>query len=110
MTCVELMDIPDVRAEALSDFGPDQQVAINKLSDTLGFMWRKGLLTRYPAPPDTATLARYAYQWLGDAKSKPAPSPVVYATPKKKPSFLVREYDDGIMIEFDSFTVMVKQK
>ena len=60
-SCAQLMDIHEVRKAAIAEFGgPDDDVrfASNKLSDALGFMWRRGLLTRYPAP-------LIAVQWRG---------------------------------------------
>ncbi len=80
MTCVDLMDIPDTRNEALAEYGKDIRIATNKLSDALGLTWRRNLLVRYPAPRETNTLARYAYSWdfKQDAQeSVPIPSPVV---------------------------------
>lgn len=50
MTCVDLMDIPEIRNEALAEYGKDIRIATNKLSDALGLMWRRNLLVRYPAP------------------------------------------------------------
>lgn len=64
LTCVDLMDRNDVRAEALKEFGGkerDVRQATNKLSDALGFMWRRGLLTRFPAPKGSHSLARFSY-------------------------------------------------
>ena len=55
------MDIPEIREEALAEYGKDIRIATNKLSDALGLMWRRNLLVRYPAPRETNTLARYAY-------------------------------------------------
>ena len=48
MTAPELMDTAEVRKVAISRFGGDIQTTINKLSDTLGFMWRRGVVVRYP--------------------------------------------------------------
>ena len=58
MTCVDLMDNYEVEQEALHEFGEDKRQATNKLSDVLGFMWRRGLLNRYPYSGDQ--MARYA--------------------------------------------------
>lgn len=80
MTCVDLMDIPEIRNEALAEYGKDIRIATNKLSDALGLMRRRNLLVRYPAPRESNTLARYAYSWdfKQDAQeSVPIPSPVV---------------------------------
>lgn len=61
VTCVDLMDIPEIRKEAFAEYGEDIRTATNKLSDALGLMWRRNLLVRYPAPRETNTLVRYAY-------------------------------------------------
>lgn len=49
-TCAMLMDRFDIRSAACARFGDDIRVATYKLSNLLGFMWRKGLLLRSPAP------------------------------------------------------------
>lgn len=113
LTCVELMDMPDIRKEALQEFGGrdrDVRQATNKLSDALGFMWRRGLLTRYHAPASSTSLARFSYIWdkKEDARPvEPTPSP---KSLRKKVGFVVNEYGDGIMIEFEKFIVLVRPK
>lgn len=109
MTCVDLMDIPEVREEAIAEYGKDIRIATNKLSDALGLMWRRGILTRYPAPREANTLARYAYVWDAsqDAQeSAPIPSPTI----SRKSTFNIAEQDGGVFIEFDKFTVFIKSK
>lgn len=61
MTCAMLMDLANVRQAACERFGADVREATNRLSDLLGFMWRRGLLHRYTAPFNQGSLARYAY-------------------------------------------------
>ena len=56
-TAAMLMERVEVRNAATERFGKDIQVAINKLSDRLGFMWRRGVLDRLAAPP-TRTMSR----------------------------------------------------
>ena len=113
LTCAKLMDDSKIREEALKEFGgPDRDVqqASNKLSDALGFMWRRGLLTRFPAGKDDRSMARYSYVWdkKEDARPiEPTPSPVVT---KGKMGFLVNEYGDGVLIEFEKFVVWVRPK
>lgn len=107
LTCVDLMDHSEVEQEAFSEFGGDKQHAANKLSDTLGFMWRRGLLNRYPYSGDQ--MARYAYAWIETAKDTPPAEPVT--TPRKaKTGVTVQEREDGIMIEFDKFFVFIRPK
>lgn len=59
VTCVDLMDTPEVREAAVAEYGKDIRTATNKVSDALGFMWRRNLLIRYPAPAGPSTLARW---------------------------------------------------
>lgn len=57
LTCVDLMEVDEIRREANKEFGKEE--ATNRLSDALGFMWRRELLTQLPrlkpALPDTLT-------------------------------------------------------
>lgn len=110
MTCVELMEKADVRKQAKLDFGDlDVQLLTNKVSDALGFMWRRGLLTRFPAPRESHSLARFSYIWdkKEDARPvEPVPSPVI----SKKTGFIVSEYGDGVLVEFERFTVLIRPK
>lgn len=58
------MEIDEIRSEAVSEFGgPEGNVrqATNKVSDVLGFMWRRNLVVRYPAPKTETSFARYVY-------------------------------------------------
>jgi hypothetical protein len=107
------MDIPEIRKEAVAEFGgssKDVRVATNKLSDALGFMWRRGLLTRYPAPRTDLSLARYAYSWAGDTSaepSRPIPPPIRSIG---KTAVSIKEHEEGVEIEFDKFIVYIKPK
>jgi hypothetical protein len=113
ITCVDLMDIPEIRKEAVAEFGgPDKdvRVATNKLSDTLGFMWRRGLLTRYPAPQSERSLARFAYAWAStksEPSTRPIPPPVRSVG---KSAINIKEHEEGVEIEFDKFIIYIKPK
>lgn len=113
LTCVDLMDMNDVRSEAMKEFGGrerDIRQATNKLSDALGFMWRRGLLTRFPAPKGSQSLARFSYVWdkKEDARPvEPVPSP---KSLHRKTGFIVSEYGDGVMVEFEKFIVLINPK
>lgn len=107
-TCVDLMDIHEVEVAALKEFGGDKRQATNKLSDTLGFMWRRGLLTRYPSSGEGGQMARYAYVWSEQPNARKVaavPSPI-----HAKTGFIVSEREDGVSIEFDKFFVFIKSK
>lgn len=109
-TCVALMDVPEIRAAALAEYGKDVRVATNKVSDALGLMWRRGLITKYPAPSEQGTLSRYAYIWP-KAKQKPSPETVSpLPSLQGKTGVNITETDGGVLIEFDKFTVFVKPK
>lgn len=59
LTCVELIDFPEVRKYAADT---------NKVSDYLGHMYRRGFLRRYPS--QGVGFARWAYSWK-DPKIEP---------------------------------------
>lgn len=109
MTCADLLLDAAVFNAAMSRWGNDRVKAGEKLSDTLGFMWRRGVLDRFPAPP-SHSLARYAYALknkFNDAGdyAKIEPSPV-----KNKGDMTVVERDGEVIIELVNFTIVVKPK
>lgn len=112
LTCVDLMENREVEDTAMQEFGGDKRHATNKLSDTLGFMWRRGVLTRYPASGDRTQMARFGYKWSEQEEAPPKPLKSV-PQPRslsKKTGVVVTEQDDGVVIEFDKFTVVIKPK
>jgi len=113
MTCVNLMDINEIRKEAVKEYGGDDKdvrIATNKLSDLLGFMWRRGLLTRYPAAQEGASLARWAYIWDKKDNARPA-EPVPSPSSNGKTGARITELEDGsVEIEFDKFSITIKPK
>ena len=108
VTCVDLMDDPTIRATALAEYGEDLRVTTNKVSDALGLMWRRNLLTRYPAPRENSTFTRYAYIW-DKSKDTITPAPVPSPTPSSVHANII-EQDGGVLIEFDKFSVFVKPR
>ncbi len=98
MTCNDLWDADMKLRELEKERGADA------VSDMLGFMWRKGLLVRYPAPRTSTSFARFAYTWKEDPPAnvfpiKPPDAPLVH-----KPNLKITETKDGIVIELDSIT------
>lgn len=69
LTAPDLMGIPDVFTAVVNRWGDDKVKAAEKLSNTLGFMWRRGALDRFPAPP-SHSMARYAYAKAGKLDAK----------------------------------------
>lgn len=106
VTCNELYDMPAVRKHAAS---------ANRVSDYLGNLWRKGLLTRLPAPRTDRSSARWMYQWKG--RTEPihavAYEPIEYK-PKgmlySKPTMEITEEGGVITIELTSMTITIRPK
>jgi len=61
LDCNALFDMPSIRAHART---------VNRVSDYLGNMWRKGDVIRVPAPPIKGTRARWAYAWKGRVQAR----------------------------------------
>jgi len=63
ITSVEAFDNNDVRRFAET---------VNKVSDTLGHMWRRGdMVDRFPAPKQFNSQAKFSYQWKPEPKAAP---------------------------------------
>jgi hypothetical protein len=107
MTCADLMAVPTVFNAALNRWGQDKVKASEKLSDTLGFMWRRGVLDRFPAPP-SLSMARYAYAIAG--KFDHIGEPITPPLTKHKGDLTVVEKDGEVIIEMKNFTIVVKPK
>ena len=115
LTCVDLFEQQDVRS-LVED--------ANRVSDYLGHMWRRGLLSRYPAPKDGNTMARYAYSWKDPKKQAPAqrnPTPQLRVLPTartaaaaapvaQKQQMSVEQTDAGIVIDLPNLTLTIKTK
>lgn len=110
MTCTELMEFDDVRTAATEEYGQDVQLATNKLSDVLGFMWRRDVLLRHPAPRGSSGKARYAYSGPTDKPDVAPPLPPPSSLKKKKPVFTITESDTDVTIEFDNVTLIVRRR
>lgn len=112
MTCAELMEVPEIREAAVEKFGSNIQVATNKLSDILGFLWRRASIARFDAPP-SRSMARYAYGYLNkpEARNDEPPKPLSPPIPLHvKPSFRITEKNGDVVIDFPSFTITVTPK
>ena len=99
MDCNKLFEDPEVRNHAAS---------ANRVSDYLGNMWRKGLLTRLPA--EGGSKAKWAYLW----KENTPPGIVgVHHTTKllvERPTVIITEDGATIQIEMPELTTLIKQK
>lgn len=111
LTCVDLMDNPNVRAEAINRWGKDIQYATEKLSDMLGYMWKKNVLDRYPYA-GTRTRARYCYT-KKDAPAVEEAEPIPYVPQEKtktknKGNMGIVEKDGELVITLKEFTIVIR--
>jgi hypothetical protein len=109
LTAAQLMDISTVKQAATERYGKDVQTTTNKLSDMLGFMWRRGVVKRYDATEAT-TKARYAY---GKKERAIAPALSAISPPTRltaiKPTFTITESDNEVTIAFENVTILVRK-
>lgn len=104
VTAPELMELAEVREAAIRRFGGDLQTATNKLSDTLGFMWRRLVLTRFTMPATGAHRARYGYTLsaqpapgMQEMPPPSSPTPFVKASAEAVPVKITREGDKTVI-------------
>ena len=109
ITVAELMEIPSVRTAAIEKFGADIQVSTNKLSDMLGFMWRRGVLERYPAS-SSITMARFAYMLKEAASTEPKAIPNAKPRPVSNRILCTDLVDGSVQIDFEHFSIVVKPR
>jgi hypothetical protein len=88
---------------------------VNRVSDYLGNMWRKGEVVRLPAPRHETNRSRWMYMWKG---RRPAPPPtmdqaVVFADKKmllQRPSIEISESGDTVTIELPNWVLTIKSR
>ena len=83
----------------------------NRVSDYLGGLWRKGLVTRQRADPESDTKARWVYAWKGNKGPKMLDA--IEYTPKviaDRPSVLITEQGNVITLEFPNLVISIRQK
>jgi hypothetical protein len=101
LDCQTLFDMPAVRQHAAS---------VNRVSDYLGGLWRKGLVVRVPAAKEGSSRARWAYEWKGS--KGPRLHAVEYA-PRilaDRPTVLITEEGNAITLEFPNLIISIRQK
>ena len=101
LTSAELYDMAAIKEHAAS---------ANRVSDYLGNLWRKGVVTRMAADKSDASRSRWAYEWKGQRGAK------VYGTeynPKvllDRPTVLITEEGREITLEFQHLSITIRQK
>lgn len=113
LTCVELFDHPDVKRFADS---------VNRVSDYLGHMYRRGLLGREPAPKTTNSQAKWGYFWKNRAEvvaAKTATSTPVSSEPTlpaplrkilSKPNIEISDNGGVVFIDLPELTITIRTK
>ncbi len=102
LDCQALFDMTTVKEHAAS---------VTRVSDYLGNLWRKNLVTRLPAPKDGSSRARWMYEWKG--QKGPRYLDAVEYTPKilaDRPAMLITEEGGNIILEFPNLVITVRQK
>ena len=106
MDCIQLFDLPQIKAIAPS---------ANRVSDYLGVMFRKGILSRV-AGSTTNSKARWAYIWRhkeAPAWKIPKGKEIIDFKPKSlmdRPDLYIAENGDFINIELPGFSITIKAK
>jgi hypothetical protein len=109
LDCQALYDMPEIRKHAAS---------VNRVSDYLGGLWRKGLVVRLPAPKTDNSRSRWMYQWKGDRGPKLRGGSTTLTegieyTPRilaDRPSVLITEEGSTITLELPNLIVVIKTK
>lgn len=103
LDCQTLYDMPSVQKHASS---------VNRVSDYLGGLWRKGLVVRLPAPKTGESRARWMYEWKGHKGAKVHAEAMEYA-PRvltDKPSLLITEEGNVMTLETPHLIIQIRQK
>ena len=107
LDCATLFDMMSIREHAQS---------VNRVSDYLGNMWRKGQILRLPAPRLDNTRARWMYMWKPRSKTKPVidVAAAVEYSPRvgallSRPHLEITEEGGAIVITMSRLTITIKQ-
>jgi len=101
LDCQALYDRPEIKKHAAS---------VNRVSDYLGGLWRKGQVVRLPAPKSESNRSRWMYEWKGH--KGPALYGIEY-TPRilaDRPSLLITEEGQTITVELPNLIISIRQK
>lgn len=101
LDCIALFDMPEIRMHAAS---------VNRVSDYLGGLWRKGQVVRLPAPKNENSRSRWLYEWKGS--KGPRLHAIEYA-PRilaDRPTLLITEEGNNITIELPNLILSIRLK
>ena len=104
LDCQALYDMPKVREHAAS---------VNRVSDYLGGLWRKGKVVRHPAPKTDNSRARWMYSWKGSRGPQLHSQDGIEYTPRilaDRPSLLITEEGSKVTIELPNLILVIMTK
>jgi hypothetical protein len=105
LDCHELYEMESVRAIAQS---------VNRVSDYLGVLFRKGLLSRVPSDGASKSRARWQYMWKDkELPEWKKPREVLEYRPKtilNRPNIYISEEGEHIHIEMPHLSITIKKK
>ena len=104
MDAPTLFDLPSIREHAAS---------VNRVSDYLGGLWRKGQVVRTAAPKTGNSRAQWAYSWKGQKGPKILDNPENVYMPRvlaDRPSVLITEEGNVITMEVPNLVIQIRQK
>jgi hypothetical protein len=107
LDCVTLFERASIRAHASS---------VNRVSDYLGHMWRKGQVLRLPAPKSPNTRSRWLYVWKPRQPVKPPTLSEALAIAESpgtklfsKPNIEITEEGDCVVITLPNWSITIKK-
>lgn len=101
LDCSDLYEMPSINKRAAS---------VNRVSDYLGNLWRRGKVVRLPAKDTNDKRSRWQYEWKGEREKSPeaiAFGPRVLAD---RPSLLITEEGDVVTIDLPNIVISIRQK
>jgi hypothetical protein len=101
LDCNDLYEMPSIKSKAAS---------VNRVSDYLGSLWRKGRLVRLPAKDSNDRRTRWQYEWKGErlnSADSVAYEPRVLAD---RPAMLITEEGNVVTIELPNMVISIRQK
>ncbi len=101
LDCNDLYEMPSIKSKAAS---------VNRVSDYLGSLWRKGRVVRLPDNDSNDRRSRWRYEWKGErlnTADSVAYEPRVLAD---RPSMLITEEGNVVTIELANLVISIRQK
>lgn len=114
MSATMLYQVGEIQRACKSRWGTTNEKSVAKISDLLGFLWRKGLLTRH-WNHEAGSKTRYAYSVKTNYLPKPKGEPKLPESPKVarvkvNEGTEVEEIGDEVHIRGKYFHITIKRR